>query len=356
MSKKKQLILALVYLVVMLVVFEGICRITLAIPWSANKLFSDEDLSWRRAWISRHQPGTDIYYSFDQYDITKGWATKPDLENTVAFENKTLNTNSRGLRGKREFSFTPNPDRLRILILGDSFTFGDEVSDDETYSHYLQQLLPATEIINMGVHGYGHDQMLILLGEEGVKYQPDVVILGFNSFDMERNVLSFRDFAKPKFEIDGDELRLTNSPVPHPDDVLRFDWLRPRIYDVWSIVKLRFRVMTGQYEQDRDTLTRRILDEIVDTARRNGAHPVFIYLPAEQELTNARRTPPAENFLLDYGRSNTRVTCASVRSGFLENLDQGMEFRTVGHWGPPGHLTVAESIRNLLIAEGLVAH
>jgi hypothetical protein len=35
------------------------------------------------------------------------------------------------------------------LILGDSFTFGDEVSDDETYSAHLQAMLPHTEIINM---------------------------------------------------------------------------------------------------------------------------------------------------------------------------------------------------------------
>jgi hypothetical protein len=39
----------------------------------------------------------------------------------------------------------------------------DEVSDDETYSFYLQEMLPQAEIINMGAHGYGHDQMLILL-------------------------------------------------------------------------------------------------------------------------------------------------------------------------------------------------
>jgi hypothetical protein len=50
--------------------------------------------------------------------------------------------------------------------------------------------------INMGVHGYGHDQMLILFGEEGVKYEPDIVILGFLPLDMARNVLKFRDFAK----------------------------------------------------------------------------------------------------------------------------------------------------------------
>ena len=53
-------------------------------------------------------------------------------------------------------------------MLGDSFTFGEDVGDDETYSHHLEQLLPGTEVINLGVHGYGHDQMLIYLREEGI--------------------------------------------------------------------------------------------------------------------------------------------------------------------------------------------
>ncbi|MBU1849701.1 MAG: hypothetical protein KKH40_03155, partial [Nanoarchaeota archaeon] len=35
------------------------------------------------------------------------------------------------------------------------------------------------EVINLGVSGYGTDQELILLQKEGLKYNPDVVILGF---------------------------------------------------------------------------------------------------------------------------------------------------------------------------------
>lgn len=354
MQKKKRIILVLAYLAFMLLVIEGISRILLSVPWTAQKLFSDEDLSWRRAWVSRHEPGTDIYYSFDQYDETKGWVTRPNLEDEIVFDNRILNTNSRGLRGKREFALTRDPDVQRILIFGDSFTFGDEVSDTETYAHRLQGMLPAVEVINMGVHGYGHDQMLIHFRENGLKYQPDIVILGFVSFDMERNVLSFRDYSKPRFEVGTDGLKLTNSPVPPPDDILRFDWARPRILDIWSIIKLRVRILTGGFEKDRDELTRRILDEIVKTAESVGARPLFIYLPAEQELTNARLAPPAETFLLDYGRSNSGVTCASARTHFMESMEQGVTFRTVGHWGPAGHLTVARAIRDLLDAEGLI--
>ena len=90
-------------------------------------------------------------------------------------------------------------EKVRILILGDSFTCGDEASDNETYSEPSPRNATQNRSDQHGVHGYGHDQMLILFKEEGVKYQPDVVILGFLPLDMSRNLLDFRDFAKPRF-------------------------------------------------------------------------------------------------------------------------------------------------------------
>src|SRR5882724_5248615 len=164
---------------------------------------------------------------------------KANLKDIKVFNQKILNTNSKGLRGKKDFPYIKNKETLRILILGDSFTFGDEVSDDETYSYYLQQMLSHTEVINMGVHGYGHDQMLILLREEGIKYEPDIVILGFLPLDMSRNLLEFRDFAKPRFVLKGGELKLTGTPVPRPEDILQWDWTRPRSVDIFSFIRHR---------------------------------------------------------------------------------------------------------------------
>jgi hypothetical protein len=154
----------------LLATLELSLRVFLSIPLIASRIDAgredlDEDFPWRLSWIRRHQNGTDIYYTFDIYDPTKGWFSKPNLRDVQVFGNKILNTNSRGL-GKTEYSYDKHSQKVRILILGDSFTFGDEVSDNETYSSYLQAMLPNAEVINMGVHGYGHDQMLILLQEE----------------------------------------------------------------------------------------------------------------------------------------------------------------------------------------------
>jgi hypothetical protein len=82
-------------------------------------------------------------------------------------------------------------------------------------------MLPHTEVINLGVHGYGHDQMLILLKKEGVKYEPDIVILGFMPIDMSRYLLKFRDFAKPRFILKGGKLKLTGSPQGSPSSPAR---------------------------------------------------------------------------------------------------------------------------------------
>ena len=64
------------------------------------------------------------------------------------------------------------------MVIGDSFAFGWGVSDSQTYSARLEAALPALEVINLGVGGYGTDQMLLMLREEGLRYAPDLVIAG----------------------------------------------------------------------------------------------------------------------------------------------------------------------------------
>ena len=165
------------------------------------------------------------------------------------------------------------------MVLGDSFTFGDEVSDDETYSAYLQAMLP-TEIINMGMHGYGHDQMLILLKEEGIKYQPDIVILGFLPLDMSRNLLNFRDFGKPRFVLERGELKLTGTPVPRPEEILRWDWTRPRILDIFSTLKHRVKKISGLQKTEMEEVTTAILTDMI---RLSSVSMRFQYSPISHE-------------------------------------------------------------------------
>ena len=144
MSRKNRFILVLGYVGFLAFLFEGSARLAFSIPQIGKRLEANEDYTYLRNWVREHQKsGTATYYTFDMYDPSKGWIPKPNLRDVKAFNDKILNTNSKGLRGKKDFPYAKNKEKLRILILGDSFTFGDEVSDDETYSYYLQEMLPA---------------------------------------------------------------------------------------------------------------------------------------------------------------------------------------------------------------------
>lgn len=98
-----------------------------------------------------------------------------------------VRTNSRGLRD-REFSLEKPAGVTRILVLGDSMTFGWGAAQDDTYPKVLERLLnekplprmkPRVEVLNTGVGNYNTSQEVAYLRERGLEYQPDLVILGF---------------------------------------------------------------------------------------------------------------------------------------------------------------------------------
>jgi len=101
-------------------------------------------------------------------------------------------TNSRGFRSTREFTYAKPPNTLRVLSLGDSHTQGYEVHQDLTFSAVLERYLKYhkinAEAINTGVSGFSTAEELVLLENEGVKYNPDVVVLGFFANDFEDNL------------------------------------------------------------------------------------------------------------------------------------------------------------------------
>jgi hypothetical protein len=307
-----------------------------------------DDASWRSAWLRDHSGRGEIFYGFDRFDPSKGWISKPNLRDQPVFDGETLSTNSLGLRGRSEIDAGVGLGDARVLLLGDSFTFGDEVSDAETYASHLDESLGAARVINFGVHGYAHDQMLILLREHGRLAQPDIVVLGFVYADIHRNLLNFRDFAKPHFEFADGALALRGMPLPTPDEVLSGDLLRPAVWDVWTVARGMLDARSGALDERARELTRHILDALLLEIRAIGALPVFVYLPVEAEIENQKQLVTSrERFLLDYCRDRG-VDCASLRLLFARAHAAGPRLKTLGHWGPRGHRIAAEGIANFV--------
>lgn len=108
-------------------------------------------------------------------------ALTPSMENPG--KTVDIHTNSFGLRGK-EINLNKPENTKRILILGDSYTFGVYVGDNETYPEVLEQLLTnegyKVEVLNAGyADGWSPDEHYVWLNHEGLKFQPDIIIYGF---------------------------------------------------------------------------------------------------------------------------------------------------------------------------------
>ena len=103
-----------------------------------------------------------------------------------------------------------------ILAVGDSYTYGDEVRDEEAWPAQLQRLT-GRRVLNGGVTGYGFDQMVLRAEQLVAAYQPSVVIASFITHDIERAEMRRMWWRnKPWFVVENDQLVLKGVPVPKP--------------------------------------------------------------------------------------------------------------------------------------------
>src|SRR2546427_11932408 len=106
MIRKRTIVLVFGYVVFLACLLEGTARLVFLIPQVAKRLQANEDYTYRRNWVQEHQKfGIEAYYAFDMYDPSKGWIPKPNLRDVKTFNNKTLSTNSKGFRGKKDFPY-----------------------------------------------------------------------------------------------------------------------------------------------------------------------------------------------------------------------------------------------------------
>lgn len=116
---------------------------------------------------------------------------KPSLTDASYRLSHTITTNSLGFRGP-EFEPLKPSHVYRVIALGDSFTMGFLVREDQTYPYLLQQIGQAPqgnqlEVINAGISGYGTENELQLFRTRLVEFQPDMVVLGFVLNDVAGN-------------------------------------------------------------------------------------------------------------------------------------------------------------------------
>jgi len=130
----------------------------------------------------RGTPGFRIQHS------TRGYSLRPNYSGYYA--GQPANINNLGFRDDKDYAIEKGPNVFRILVLGDSVTYGYGVKFKETWPYLFQKHLrkwkPDTDwqVWNLGVPAYEMDSELRTLEDIGPIYKPDLVIVGFYENDL----------------------------------------------------------------------------------------------------------------------------------------------------------------------------
>ena len=391
MKSRTKLILASA--VVLYLVFEGLCFFCLwLLPKVANIRYDPNPTALTSTqeelliqFLQRSGPTA--------FDSTLGWVNPP------------AHTNLAGIRDDREYEYTPRPGVLRIEAFGDSFTFGGDAPLDATWAKQMAAIAPSIEVLNFGVGAYGFDQAYLRYLKVGEDYHPNIVLIGYMSENLCRDVNVFRPFyttqfrnvvfSKPRFRLENNQLVLLPNPLSTYADYEKFlrnesevlaqlgqndHWYQVNYskgpLDFLPSVRLgkvffaQFKkhltdpvfTLDGRYNERSEAyqVTTRIFDAFYQKALDNGELPIILVFPdINDQARNRRGETRRYAAMLDYFRSRgyRYIDVQDALEPYYSRYSVGQ--LTTGRWGhysPLGNKIVAEYMLGQLKAWDLLTH
>lgn len=145
------------------------------------RLFKPQDL--QPPSVSRY----GILYAKPSYETFRHRSPRFDVE---------YRTDRHGFRGQ-DYDFPKPAGVKRVLLLGDSYTWGWGVPFDKTYGRLLEEGLRArgrrVEVVNLGLVGVGLSVQEYLYRRIGRLFSPDVVTVAFISNDLDYDFFKRKD-------------------------------------------------------------------------------------------------------------------------------------------------------------------
>ena len=160
------------------------------------------------------------------FDSELGWCRRPNSHGTEVVRSigetqrsgkvTHYNVDARGSRSCPGYEERA----VKVATYGDSFTFGRQVNDDQTWQHRLSELTDSL-VLNFGVGNYGFDQGLLRFIKEHPKNPAPVTIMGVVPETIVRIHSSWKHYSeygnifgfKPRFELRDGCLKYIENPI-----------------------------------------------------------------------------------------------------------------------------------------------
>jgi lysophospholipase L1-like esterase len=184
--------------------------------------------------------------SYLVYDDRMGWSIGPNRRSA----NGLYWSGPDAIRVPQdEVMLAISEEKTSIALVGDSFTFGEEVRYEETWGYHLGELLgEGIQILNLGVPGYGVDQAYLRYERDARRWKPKVAIFGVFKHDLLRTLTIYPflanpqwdlPFSKPRFMVSDGKSVLLNDPPLRPEFIFAHE----------SIFELPFRALDRGYKE-----------------------------------------------------------------------------------------------------------
>lgn len=272
--------------------------------------------------------------------------------------NSEYKHNSEGFRDVEHTNTKPKG-VYRILGLGDSFTYGQGAFVEETYLYRLEKMLnerkgkhPKVEIIKAGIPRYFPEAERILLEHYGLKYNPDLILIGFLPNDV---IDTFLGIDSVKVSDKGGYLL--------PKEVGKTgEWLYLhshisriilRKYISFKSRQFRFSEIykpDGFHEKDWQTVESEY-KKMIEIATNAHAQIIFVHIPQGID-DDFYFYPPLR---LSKFSSENGVPFIDVLPALKEaSLHERLYWEKDGHCNSAGYRIIAEVIYSKLIEENIV--
>lgn len=290
-----------------------------------------------------------------------------------------IKTNSEGFRDI-EHKLDKPKDVFRVLIVGDSFTFGLGVEGNQTYPKILEELLNEEganrkfgyEIFNMSMPGIGTPKEFEII-QYGIRYNPDLILLGFfvedrwnpgNGNDLCDN---FKSYHKSKYAKSIEEvsatllLRLKTKLINRLNSIQRFLNTHSELYFLIMTKKgttlrrnlIRYREGQNRHELDIAwDITKDELEKINAFSQKRGVEFVIVRIPFLYDVHN-REEDRVSKILAEFGRKNDINICDPL-AVFRNNRDRDLYYPADGHWKVQAHTLAAREIFKYLVNKNLI--
>jgi len=288
--------------------------------------------------------------------------------------------------GLRDTNYNPklNSNIKKILILGDSMTFGYGVEQEESYPEILETLLGKDyTVINSGVGGYSPDVEYIYLKEKGLELNSNIIILGlyignditdigFNEWveldekELPKKIISNQYYVddKNRMRTKGDENVIKNNPFPVIYGINVFLSYKSHVYIFFKEkLKSLFYRLTEQEESIQKTIygnyydeelellwkkTETLLLEMNSLAREKDKDFVIILIPSRDQFQKEKDNTynfinPNKRFIM-FGEENNIIMVDLLHYFGEDDNPKSFYYEKDVHLNKKGHEFLAKKI------------